>query len=248
MAQAQTRAMMRDVIRHNLNKTTARDYTPTAAYGDPSSVCPEPSNATLNEKLREAVSMLIRKTGFAEINPVDVDIDAQTENGTYSINLRNLPVPINQIRRASWNNGDTYRRLTATQRDEFDNNRQQWENETPSEPRYYWQEGYTLYLLPAPSEAGTLRLIAGTGSVEFETDANTVEQLLNDEQPIVTYLATALYAMTQHSDNEMKDAAKTFLALGQDGINDILKRKQATPKQHQGQFTPRTRHYRSGRR
>lgn len=244
MAQARTRAQMRDDIRRNLNKEVAKDRNPSAADGDPSTVDPAPTNAQLDKALREAISFISVETGFSEANPVEVEVAAQTADGAYAINLRSLSVPVNEVRRVSWDNGSTRERLKPLQRDELDNTRRQWENDTVGVPQWFWIEGYKLYLLPSPSSAGTLSIIAGTGIIGFETDNDVIEQLPNDYHPTASDCATWFYADTQQNDSEMAGYAKTFSAKALRGIQNILKFRQKVNKQHQGTFAPRNRHYR----
>lgn len=239
MAQARTRAQMRDDIRRNLNKEVAKDRDPSAPFGDPSTVDPVPTNEQLNKALKEAISFISRKTGFSEVNPVTLDIAAQTSTGQYAVSLRALDISLNEVRRVSWYNGSTYSRLTPVQRDERDRWHSDYENNPAGTPSRFWIEGYTLYLDAAPSQAGTLSIIAGTGIVGFETDNDIIEQLPNDYHPIVTDCATWQYADTQQNDAEMAGYARTFSVKTMDGIKDIMKYRQKVNKQFQGTFGAR---------
>lgn len=247
MAQAQTRAQMRDSIRRNLNKETAKMRDPAAPFGDPSSVDPFPDNDLINRKITEAIAFISRKTGFSEVNPVTHDIAAQTADGLYAVNLRTLDVPVNEIRRVSWYDGSTYQRLTPYQRDERDHWGGTFENNSAGTPNSYMIDAYTLYLNVAPSAAGTLSIIAGTGIVGFETDNDIIEQLPNDYHSVVSDAATWFVADTQQNDAEMAGYSQTFMAKTMDGIKDIRKWQGRISGQFQGTFAPRVRHSR-GRR
>lgn len=248
MAQALTRAMMRDTIRRNLNKETLRMREPNGAYGEPSSVDPFPDNDLINRKMTEAISFISRKSGFSEVNPVTLAIAAQTATGQYAVNLRSLSVPVNDVRRVSWNNGSEYQRLTPKQRDEQDHWGGTFENNAAGTPSSYMIEAYTLYLDAAPSAAGTLSIIAGTGIIGFETDNDIIEQLPNDFHGVVSDAATYFIADTQQNDSEMAGYAKTFQMKTMDGIRDIVKWRQRISGQFQATFGARRSRSYSGRR
>jgi|GEM_PF-2908481 len=247
MSQALTRARMRDAIRRNLNKEIAKDRIPSAPDGEPSSVDPLPSNALINLKLDEAISFIVRKTGFTESNPVTVSIAAQTANGAFVVNLARLSVSVNEIRRVSWFDGSTYQRLRPVSRDEYSKNYGDWENDSVGTPSQFWIDGYKLYLLASPQSAGSLSIIAGTGVIGFETDNDVIEQLPQDYHSIVLDCATWLIADTQQNDSEMAGYVRAFQSKTFDGIADIIKFKRQVNRELQATFPARRRRVYRGR-
>lgn len=225
---ALTRAQFRDAIRHNLNKRTALDDDPVnGKAGEPSSRFPWPDNRLINQKLDEAISFLSRKARFSEVTGIEVSVALGTET-PQTVSLRTVGLDqglqlgqINEVRRVYWDDGSTKTRLIPVAREELDREWRAFQSEDVGVPRCFSIEGYTLSLYPGSDAAGTLVLIVGAGIVGFMTDADTIEQLPVDYHTVPQHLATGMLAALQTEDVEMQDAAKTFMAMGLDGVADV---------------------------
>jgi hypothetical protein len=224
------RAQLRDVIRHHLGKRTALDDDPTTGKaGDPAAKHPWPPSALINEQLDEAISQINVEAGFAEVSDLSVPVAVGTAT-PQGIPLRTVGLDqglslgqVNEVRRAYWDDGATTRRLTPIARDELDRDGQQFQAWPVGTPTRFALDGYSLYLYPGVSVAGTLVLIVGTGILGFKTDADFIEQLPNDYHPTIPRLAAGLVAATLTEDLEMQNTSKFNLALGLSGTAKIKK-------------------------
>lgn len=229
---ALTKAQMRDNIRHNLNKLTSMDEDPvTGIVGNPATTHPWPSNGLINSCLLKALAEVNRRAGFNEIQNVNLPVPIGTSTPqTFDIRTIGLTQglaagQINEIRSVWWIDSvaSTPRRVYPVARDEMDRDSINYMAWSPSTPRRFSMDGYTLSLYPASSLGGTLMLIVGNGIVGFVTDTDTIETLPMDYHPVIEYVATRLVALTQSTDVEMDKSAQTFGALAVAGIMDVEK-------------------------
>lgn len=229
---ALTKAQMRDSIRHNLNKLTSLEEDPvTGTAGNPAITHPWPSNDLINSCLLKALSEVNRRAGFNEIQNVNLPVPIATSTPqTFDIRTIGLTQglsagQINEIRSVWWidSAAGTPRRVYPVARDEMDRDSINYMAWSPSTPRRFSMDGYTLSLYPGSSLGGTLMLIVGNGIVGFVTDTDTIETLPMDYHPVIEYVATRLVALTQSTDVEMDKSAQTFGALAAAGIMDVEK-------------------------
>jgi hypothetical protein len=251
---ALTRAEARDVIRRDkLKKLTSVEEWEIFGMGnnrvgDPASSHPTPTNVQLNSQLRLAVGWVNRKCRLGHLQDVEVSVAAQTEDGPLAIDLRvagvntqNLaPGDITQIKWAYFDEGDgtTYRVLPRG-RETFDiEGGLQFQQRPVSRSRWFWIEGYTLYLLPGPDTAGTLHLVAGTGILTFRDDADSLANLPTEYHDVVWDTAAWMIARNEPNDVEMLAVAQILQPLVMDGIKDILEWKRDISAQQEGGMTP----------
>lgn len=229
---ALTKAQFRDNIRQNLNRLTSLEEDPvTGKAGNPAITHPWPSNDLINSCLLKALSEVNRRAGFNEIQNVNLPVPIGTSTPqTFDIRTIGLTQglaagQINEIRSVWWidSAASTPRRVYPVARDEMDRDSINYMAWSPSTPRRFSMDGYSLSLYPASSLGGTLMLIVGNGIVGFVTDTDTIETLPMDYHPVIEYVATRLVALTQSTDVEMDKSAQTFGALAAAGIMDVEK-------------------------
>lgn len=262
-----TRAEMRERVRHNLSKRTARDENANNNVGDPASTHPHPSNSFLNEKIDEALRTINAECRLGHVQDIEVSVAATTSDGAQRVKLRTVTgeTPeglrtgfgdINVVKRAYLEVGTSLYPLTPIDREEYDRSRRRWEEEDAGTPRHYWLEGTDLYLLPGTDSAATLHLMVGTGVIGFSGDADTLLQLPNDYHPVIVDLATQLVAESQQLDTEMASFAALYHAKvwgagnSQDrgGIERIRQWKRGQTAELQASLHVRTGRYSVGRR
>lgn len=221
--EALTRRDIRERVRHNLNKRTAKDENSSAVVGDPASTHPWPSNAFLNEKIDDALRLLNAECNIGHVQDIEVSVESTTDDGPQRVRLRGVVTTnddghgtdfgsVNTIKRAYLTVSGTNYPLTPLDREEYDRAGRRWEEEDAGTPRYYWIEGSDLYLLPGTDTDATLHLMAGTGIIGFASDADTILQLPNDFHPVAVDLATELVAESQQEDAEMASYASLYRA------------------------------------
>lgn len=250
-----TKADARDIIRRDKLSllTSVEEFTfygsGTNTPGDPSSTHPTPTNIQINSQIDMALSFINRRCELGEAFDVEVEVEAQTTDGPLAIPLRTVgsgaglsPGMINTIERVYWEESGTTRRLLPRSRQDFDTGYwTQWQEQSPSTVGddyggWFWIEGYTLYLLPAPSSAGTLHLLAGTG-IAFAGEAASLECLPNDFHDIVWNCAAWFVARNQPINVEMQTLAAQYqmAVVGRDGksggIGEILEWKRGISAQ-----------------
>jgi hypothetical protein len=258
---ALTRREARDVLRRDKLSllTSVQEYerfgTGDNVVGDPASSHPDPDNAQINSQLDLAADFLNRKCRIGHVQDVEIEVAAQTADGPLAISLRNVgvgqggltPGDINQVKRVYFeeSDGTTYRILPRG-REEFDQGTAfdhefaiEFMSRSVGRTRWFWIEGYTLYLLPAPDTAVTLHLIAGTGLL-FVADAASLESLPNDYHDVLWNCAAWFLARNLPGDTEMLALAQQYGQMTQDGIGDILQWKRDVSTQQEDTLTPMT--------
>lgn len=229
---ARTKAQMRDSIRQNLNRLTSLEEDPvTGTVGQPAITHPWPSNDLINACLTKALSEVNRRAGFNEIQNVNLAVPIGTST-PQTFDIRTIGTDqglsegqINEVRSVWWIDSvsSTPVRVYPVARDEMDRDDTNYMAWSPSTPRRFSMDGYTLSLYPGSSLGGTLMLIVGNGIVGFVTDTDTIETLPMDYHPVIEYVATRLVALTQSTDVEMDKSAQTYGALAVSGIMDVEK-------------------------
>lgn len=254
-----TRRVMRERIRHNLNKRTAFDESVLNEIGDAASTHPWPSNDFLNEQIDEAVRALNRRCNLGVVDDVEIEVESTTTDGPQRILLRGVQPSlydaiagqggdIHTVRRAYIEISGTLHPLTPLDRAEYDRSGRQWETEDAGTPRYYWLEGSALYLLPGTDTDATLHLIAGTGIIGFKTDDDTLLQLPNDYHSVVVALASKMTAESQMQDTEMESYAGLYRNRSEEGIQDIVRWKRGQTAELQASLYIQTGRVTVGRR
>lgn len=209
------RAELRDRIRNLLDIPTPLELGYGVAGQQPSSR-PNPSNAQLNNALRLAIADINTYAGF-HVTEFTVAIAAQSPTfiGPFAFGLNNITGPTqltNDIRSARFLDSATGQiwRLYPQYREVFDREDIDLYNGGVGVPRYFWISGYSFYMWPAPQDAGTLTLIAGTGVSQFLYDGDVIDQLPIDLQVGVEYQALVNLGMTMAGDIETQQRAMAY--------------------------------------
>lgn len=241
-----TRRQFRDDFRTDLGLPIALDKG--GASGDPAATHPRPSNRVIDKMLDEALSEFCVECGFQVATTVTESVDAQTADGPYAVSLSEIGTTsdtgglragdINEVRRVLWDDGSTQTVLTPKRREELERDGRNLSDEPAGVPRHWWIEGYTLNIWPSPEEAGTLRLIVGSGVVGFLSDGDVIESLPRDHQVGVRYLAVALYAESKPNDPEMLALASVFRPKAQLWMQRTLELPARIMPEHQAVLEP----------
>lgn len=235
----QTRGQMRDAIRRHLNIVPPIDDPvafPDAQAGDEPEYAPRPSNPKLNMFLENTVSDLNLASGTQFLTGiVRVPVDAQTENGPVRIGLEGdefsgaAGFEIHQIRDAWWeiaatDEGSTTatRYLTAVDLDTLARERFRYHSYPPGLPYRYAVEGYAIWLIPAPTTAGTLVLRAGLGVLPPLHDRDTLHQFPSDCGSAFIDIVAAEVASSEIDDSSMQDLGRILLPKAQESRRLIL--------------------------
>lgn len=220
-----TRAQMRDAIRRDLQILPPFDQG-TGIEGEQPSYARFPSNAVINQKLNEALAYLSAKVGYSVNTDYEIEVDVTTENGAQGFSLSDPRdgmgiATVDDVRQVLWDDGTTTYLLQPRNYHEMDRAGWQWQNESPGVPRWYWIEGYTLYILPGSGTAGTLRCIIGDGMTTYTNDASTIQGLPVTYHTGVQYIADMLIAASQPQDAEMRNFYAMYKPMAAEWVEQI---------------------------
>lgn len=224
-------AEARDNIRRRLGIVVPIDTTLTNAQaGDAPSWDPHPSNALLDQIIREACSYITTECGITDTgNVISVSVAAQTASVPYLVELSNLPgVPSNQVVtvKAAWwadstGSGDRplYPQSFAARE------RVSWRDWSRAVglPAWYAVDSYRVYIMPGPEAAGTLKLRVGLGLLAPDDDISHFHGIPEDLVPRVLDVADFLLASVTPADVDMAARLPAFKLRCDDAV-DALKR------------------------
>ncbi len=223
-----TRAEFRDQIRRYIGIVPPVDVPLVGALpGEQPTNYPTPTNMQINQCLVDAIANINRECQY-HVNTFRVPV-AAADNASYGpfqlsmedfvpntsatalVNPRGL---INDIQRLLWTpSGGVPVIIQPITRDQLDRNFvSQYYATPPSQPNLYYVEGYSVFITPAQSEAGTYTFTCGTGLVGLSSDGDTLDQCPDQFQDIFVYEAIRLLAMTQTLDLE---AQERYVMYGQ---------------------------------
>lgn len=190
-----TKSQMRDVIRRNLNQVPPFD-SGTGVQGMAPTGYESPTNPQINDAISKAISWINQETGF-HAQDISYPVLAQTANGPFILyeNLLNwagfASQTVNSVKRLIWDDGTgNPMALRASDYRDLDIQQVQWQQTPPGTPQLFWMTGYSIYLYPAPSVAGTIRMFVGDAIVSFIADNDRIDQLPEDLQGTITDYAT----------------------------------------------------------
>lgn len=189
---------------------------PDARPGDAPTWQPTPTNAAINVGILDAVAKANQYIGVNDsINIRSHDIEAQTDNGPYIIDLAAMPGfperAINSIRRAWWDDGSgDPQRLTPVILSSLDRVSDNYLSYSAGTPYRFAIEGYRLYLMPGPSAAGTLKFMAGAGIGGPVDDLDSFDQIPADYDICLLYMALVEICKMYPNDAEMSRRAEMF--------------------------------------
>ncbi len=220
----------RDWMRTRLGiPTTLSLGLPGAKAGEESPIVSEPNNWTLDNFITNACSIANQHfgiTGSSSIQSFPLDAADASQQGPLSINLGSLPGirrrGIVSIRRAWWNDGiDPPTRLDPVILSMLDNRRDPYMADTPSTPRRFAIEGYTLFLDPANYSAGAFQYMATTGTLAPQNEVDCFEGIPEIYDPCLLYIALVEYGKSLPRDAEMAARAGAFTSDAAAGLERL---------------------------
>lgn len=219
------RAQMRDWLRRNLGIQPPIDtQLEGAKAGDAPSWQPDPSNASLDQAIRDACAFVNRELRLTDAGSVtSISVTAQTADGPYWLEMNHQitglrPGSVVGVKAAWWNNGTDRRQLTPITLEELERDGVRYLDEPVGDPRWYVVSGYRLGVYPAPSAAGTLEGRFTTGLLAPESDAQSFQQIPEEYEQCPLYLALVLIAKVVPDDMEMLTRAKAFEPEASQGL------------------------------
>lgn len=220
-----TRAEMRDAIRRDFNIIPPIDAGTGIAGAQPD-YRPHPSNAFLNQKLTDALAYLSAKVNYSVNTDYEISVPVTTDNGAQGFDLW-APrdgmgiATIDDVRQVVFDDGVNTYPLLPRNYLEMNRGYVQWQSMQPARPRWFWIEGYTLFLLPGSSLGGTLHCIVGDGMTNYINDASYIEQLPQTYHTGVRYIADMLIAASQPDDAEMNAFYAKYQPMAVEWIDQI---------------------------
>lgn len=223
-----TRAQMRDGIRRRLKRVPAADVG-LGDVGEPLPSQPWPANATINAAIEEALAEINRRCRMGvRSEPLQIDVTAQTDEGPYRVNLAYAAADWDDAAITGiddcWyvtSGGDTCL-LQATSRDQHIRDNPEHMTAEPGTPQYYWLDGTVLNLWPAPSDAGTIYILAGDVLKPPKHDLAYIDGLNPDEYPVVMDIVARDLAVQMGDDAEMQAVAAFLGPKAESGLRDLL--------------------------
>lgn len=224
-------AHARDEIRRRLGQVPPIDTSLDGAQaGDAPTWEPSPSNPLLDQCIREACSLITTECGVVDNgNIISVSVNAQTDSVPYMVMLNNLTgVPSDQVvtvKGAWWadisGSGDrplVPQSFAARERVSW----RDW-SRAPGLPAWYAVDNYRVYVMPAPSTAGTLKLRVGLGLIAPDDDISQFHGLPADYVPRILDVVTFMLAIVTPADTDMA-ARLPALKLKRDEAIEAIKR------------------------
>jgi hypothetical protein len=220
-----TRPTMRDKIRRRLGKSTSVEWAieigqaNLGMIGDPHPSQPLPTNQQINDGIEDTLSDLNIQARLGGMDSViAIPLAGQIANGPYRVNLQTDPwaaeAQINEVKRVWWNNlVNDLPALRWTSDRDMDANRVDYQSVPPAIPQNVWTTKYGLFILPAPSTAGILKMYAGRALLGPVDDSGTIEQLPSNLFYVVLDGAAWRVGISQTEDQPMRARAETYGAL-----------------------------------
>lgn len=253
---AATKAEARDIIRRDkLKKLTARQeyayfQSGTNRLGDPATMYPTPDNEEIDSQMKLALAHINRECRLGFANDITYAVAAQTAGGPLRIPLSAIPDAngelgeISRIYRLYFEDGTgATMRLLPTSRSELDagGGVYNWQEQSPAAPSAllassYWIEGGYLNILPAPSSAGTLHFLAGTG-LALVGDLAILEAIPSDYHDIVWNCTAWFLARNVPKDAEMMMIAAAMEKETERGVAQILELKRDASAEEENALT-----------
>lgn len=177
---------------------------------------PDPSNYKIKSAISNACSTVNRQINLTDAGSIRViPIAGQTDPGPMIIDLAAVPGfkdrSLNSIRRAWWYDGvATNTRLRPVILSSLDRSEFEYIGEFASSTTQFAIEGYSMYLIPAPSSDGYLKFMAGCGILQPEDDQDGFDQIPTDYDASVLYVALVELAKMLPNDVEMRSRAEAF--------------------------------------
>jgi hypothetical protein len=226
-----TRPNIRDAIRQNLGIATPLNNG-TGYAGDEPPGQKYPTNDVLNKAIGDALRFINAECNLHMQANISIAVTAASASavGPLVIPLAGVQgcpssLSINTIRRCRFvDTQGNITRLTPTSYWEIDKNR--WSYDTvpaANPPRWYIVDGYKLFILPAPSVAGTLYLYAGTAMQNFWGDSDTIDELPSDHQLTMEWLATGFTCLMKPDEPNNTVQFQGYMKLAEPGMNNIKK-------------------------
>lgn len=240
-----TLAEKRDWLRRQAGKPTGRDEWdanpqiqgdfPRPAIGEPARAFQRPSNAMLNQWVQNAEKEVnMQVDAFCEPDIVNIPVTGQTDatgilwlptqavTGAGSLRTRHT-----MLRTAKWlEDGSTSFSvdLKPMQLEQLDFERRSWMDETPQQPRYILSEGNRIGLCPPPDQDGVIAATFGGGLVPSIADTDSYDQLSDDEEMIILWMALLDYASSFPRDEVLTALYKTTAIKVQANLPAFSKR------------------------
>lgn len=189
---------------------------PDSPPGTASTIQPFPTKDACNQGIQTAVSKANEYIGVSDsINIRTHDIEAQTANGPYIIDLAQMPGfperAINSIRRAWWDDGSGDPvRLYPVMLTSLDRVSDNYLAYSPGVPYRFAIEGYRFYLMPANASSGTLQFMAGAGIGGPIDDLDSFDQVPADYDICLLYMALVQICKMYPNDVEMSRRVEMF--------------------------------------
>lgn len=233
-----TRAEMRDEIRRMIGILPPIDLVPSigALPGAQPSNYPVPTNQQINSCLTNAISNINRECQY-HVNVYNVPVAAggTSTYGPYAISMEDFTpntsataifTPsglVNNILRVLWTpqGGQPNNLIQPISRDNLDRSGvSNYQNLLPSQPTWWYVEGYTVYITPAQDAAGTYTFTCGTGLVGLQTDADVLDQCPDQYQNTFYYETIKLIGMANPQDVELQSLVQTYGQMAEAGKRD----------------------------
>jgi len=246
-----TRAEMRDWIRRMLGIIPPVDTSDTSALpGQEPTQQPYPTNALIDQAIENAARHVNLSLGIIVDTTVrQISVAAQTADGPYRIGLDSLQTGSGSVwgvREAFWNNGSSDSPLTPASFRDLNRDGEAWTDTEAGTPTRFIVEGLSLYLYPAPSAAGTLKLRCSTGLMGPRLDSEGFVGLPDELHTELLYIALVELAVTLAGDVEMAQRARGFSDRAASGIDLIARTLNSANDRYQPGITTIT--YRHRRR
>lgn len=174
------------------------------------------SNPLIYQMVEETVSELNVECGLTGSGdaPIPITITAQTADGPYRVDMSSDFGPreseINAINRVWWNDGSSNYPMTPTSWRKKEADRFDYWSQVPDIPSEYWVDGYALWIVAAPSAAGTLYVLASKALHGPLTRRDTITNLPADLHTVVVDGTALRICTTQPKDQVLSDAAATL--------------------------------------
>lgn len=236
-----TLAQMRDEIRRKCGKVPLFDMilqetgvADPAAIGQPSPANPTPYNIEINTALDDATREINRRCHLVANLQMTYPVNAQnlTTNGPAYIRIRDMTNPlgqVQQIRRIAWNMGNNINtRLFPTSREDLDAQNYQYDNAQPGVPYWYWMESNQIAIFPAPSQNGTLIIVAGVSFPGFVGDNDILDDVPIDYQDAWLYGAVVELARRNQRDEQYAQALQDYTPKFEQSIRELREWKAST--------------------
>jgi hypothetical protein len=222
------RAQFRDSIRRMLNQVPPAD-SGTGAPGDEPPQNAWPNNFQVNQAIDQAVDFLVQETEFATALSVAIPVPVWTAAGPQTFSLETAGITagilagdLTEIRRLYFvDAGGNSQLLIPRSFYEMDRDGRNWQIDPAGAPRFYFAEGYTLYLLPGSNQGGTLYLMAGSGLLGFVLDTDIINGLPELYQSTIDYQAVCFLCASRPQSAEAMALLKAWQPFATEGIAKI---------------------------